>query len=95
MRTTLNLDFSKIASITRTGNGVIPATVQNIDTGEVILIAYVNQQALQASIDTRIATFWSTSRNGLWIKGKTSGEMFDVVEPKNCNRQNGTCFLPL
>ncbi|HYH02452.1 MAG TPA: phosphoribosyl-AMP cyclohydrolase, partial [Bacillota bacterium] len=73
--TTLQLDFAKIAKIAQKCPDVIPVAVQNADTQEVILVAYVNEQALQASIATRTAVFWSTSRNELWEKGKTSGEV--------------------
>ena len=66
------LDFNKLASIDPK-NQVLPCAVQNVDTNEVILVAYVNQQALDRAIETRAAVFWSTSRNELWEKGKTSG----------------------
>src|SRR5262249_17688511 len=60
---------------------------------EVILVAYVNQQALQVAIETRSAVFWSTSRNELWEKGKTSGETFDLLEVRvNCE-QNSLLYL--
>ena len=76
----LSLDYSKLAKIVEQGNLVIPVAVQNIDTQEVILIAYVNEEALQHSISSQTATFWSTSRNELWIKGATSGATFDLCE---------------
>ena len=78
--TRLQLDYTKIGKVAATGSDVVPVAVQNVDTGEVILIAYANEKALQASIDSRIATFWSTSRNELWVKGKTSGETFEVID---------------
>jgi phosphoribosyl-AMP cyclohydrolase len=90
--TCLQLDYTKLAKIAATGSNVVPVAVQNADTGEVILIAYANEKALQASIDTRLATFWSTSRNELWVKGKTSGEIFEVLEIYvNCE-QNSLVF---
>ena len=76
----LQLDFSKLSKVTASSPDVIPVAVQNIDTGEVILLAYVNEQALKSAIATRTAVFWSTSRNELWEKGKTSGEVFDLIE---------------
>lgn len=89
----LQLDFAKIAKITANCPDVIPVAVQNMDTKEVILIAYVNQKALELSLSTRTAIFWSTSRNKLWEKGKTSGESFDLVEAYvNCE-QNSLLFL--
>ena len=85
----LTLDFAKLDRTT----GVIPCAVQNADTREVILIAYVNEQALRRSIETRSAVFWSTSRNELWEKGKTSGETFDLLEVRvNCE-QNSLLYI--
>jgi phosphoribosyl-AMP cyclohydrolase len=90
---TLQLDFSKIAKIAAKCSDVIPVAVQNTDTKEVILIAYVNEQALQASLTSKTAVFWSTSRNELWEKGKTSGEVFDLLEVYvNCE-QNSLLYI--
>lgn len=72
----LMLDFGKIDSIT--DSGVIPVAVQNIHTKEVILIAYVNKQALDESIRTRKVVLWSTSRGKLWYKGAESGNTFTL-----------------
>ena len=84
----LTLDFTKLARVAEVP-GLLPCAVQNADTGEVILVAYVNQQALQASIESRSAVFWSTSRNELWEKGKTSGETFELLEVRvNCEQNS-------
>ncbi|HLF70668.1 MAG TPA: phosphoribosyl-AMP cyclohydrolase [Dehalococcoidia bacterium] len=84
----LALNYAKLASIPDAAS-VLPCAVQHADTGEVILVAYVNQQALDRSIETRSAVFWSTSRNELWEKGKTSGETFDLVEVRvNCEQNS-------
>ena len=84
----LTLDFDKLAKVARVP-GVLPCAVQNADTNEVILVAYVNQQALNRSLETRSAVFWSTSRDELWEKGKTSGETFDLVEVRvNCEQNS-------
>src|SRR3972149_33555 len=89
---TLQLDFSKLGKSVGTSPDIIPVAVQNIDTKEVILVAYVNEQALKTAIKTRSAVFWSTSRNELWEKGKTSGETFDLIEVYvNCE-QNSLLF---
>jgi phosphoribosyl-AMP cyclohydrolase len=61
----LQLDFSKIAKVAAACPDVIPVAVQNIETHEVILIAYVNELALKTSVETKTAVFWSTSRNEL------------------------------
>lgn len=76
--TTLTLDFTKLEQVAQVG-GVLPCAVQNVDSGEVILVAYVNELALRTSIEEGIAVFWSTSRNELWRKGATSGETFALL----------------
>jgi phosphoribosyl-AMP cyclohydrolase len=88
----LALDFDKLAKVAEIP-GVLPCAVQNGDTGDVILVAYVNEVALQRSIETRSAVFWSTSRNELWEKGKTSGETFELLEVRvNCE-QNSLLYV--
>jgi phosphoribosyl-AMP cyclohydrolase len=85
----LELDFSKLAKAAASSPDVIPVAVQNADTREVILVAYVNQQALNCAIKTRTAVFWSTSRNELWEKGKTSGETFELLNVYvNCEQNS-------
>ncbi len=83
----LRLDFSKIDRTA--GAHVLPCAVQDVVTDEVILVAYVNELALQRSVETRSAVFWSTSRNELWEKGATSGETFELVEVRvNCEQNS-------
>jgi phosphoribosyl-AMP cyclohydrolase len=87
----LALDFAKLSQ--RGGADVIPCAVQDVDTREVILIAYVNDTALKHAIATRSAVFWSTSRNELWEKGKTSGETYELIDVRvNCE-QNSLLYL--
>ena len=89
----LALDFNKLTKAISTCPGVIPVAVQHADTREIILIAYVNELALKKAIAERTAIFWSTSRNELWEKGKTSGETFELVEARvNCE-QNSLLYL--
>lgn len=93
----LSLDFAKIAkvaaNIKEEKDNVIPVAVQHADTKEVILIAYTNRQAMELTFKTRTLTLWSTSRNVLWEKGKTSGESFEVLEARvNCE-QNSLVYL--
>ncbi len=73
----LMLDFDKLGKIDPS-NRVIPVAVQNMDTKEVILIAYVNELALKESIKQRKVILWSTSRNKLWFKGAESGNTFTL-----------------
>jgi len=89
----LMLDFAKLAKATAAGGDILPVAVQNADTREVILVAHVNQQALEHAIRTRTATFWSTSRRELWIKGATSDETFELLEVRvNCE-QNSLVYI--
>ena len=84
----LTLDFTKLEQVAQVG-GVLPCAVQNADSGEVILVAYVNELALRTSIEEGIAVFWSTSRNELWRKGATSGETFALLEVLvNCEQNS-------
>ena len=73
----LMLDFDKLAKIAPE-NRVIPVAVQNMNTKEVILVAYVNEEALQESIKNKKVVLWSTSRNELWFKGLESGNTFTL-----------------
>ena len=85
----LKLDFEKIAKVARKSPTVIPVAVQHVDTGEVILVAYTNEIAFQKSMKERTLVLWSTSRNELWEKGKTSGETFEIVEALvNCEQNS-------
>jgi phosphoribosyl-AMP cyclohydrolase len=85
----LHLDFEKLNRVLAQSPGIIPVAVQNADTKEVILVAYTNKEAFEKSIHTRIATFWSTSRNELWIKGETSGNIFELEEVYvNCEQNS-------
>jgi len=87
--TTLALDFKKLEKIAATGCDVIPAVVQDVESGEVLLIGYVNELALEATFAEKKAVFWSTSRDELWIKGKTSGDYLELVEVRvNCEQNS-------
>ncbi len=66
-------DFNK-------GGGILPAIVQDDETGEVLMLAYMNRDAWLKTLETGRATFWSRSRNALWLKGETSGHVQLVRE---------------
>ncbi len=84
----LKVDFNKLAKVGACP-GVIPVAVQHADTNEVILLAYTNELAFRKSIETRTLVLWSTSRNELWEKGKTSGETFELLEAYvNCEQNS-------
>lgn len=58
--------------------GLIPAIVQDAQTGEVLMMAWMNREALQRTIETGKATYWSRSRQKFWVKGETSGHFQEV-----------------
>lgn len=66
-------DFEKMG-------GLIPAIVQEKETGEVLMMAYMNEESLRKTLETGLATYWSRSRSELWCKGETSGHYQHVEE---------------
>ena len=89
----LNLDWQKLEKAVAGSKGIIPVVVQEVDSREVILVAYINQQAFEESLKRKKLVLWSSSRNELWIKGATSGETFELVEAYvNCE-QNSLLFI--
>jgi len=64
-------DFTK-------GGGIVPVIAQDAKTKEVLMLAYMNREAWEATLKTGKATYWSRSRNSLWLKGETSGN-FQIV----------------
>ncbi len=62
-----------ILKLLKDPNTLIPVITQEASTGEVLMLAYMNTEALSISIKTGQATYWSRSRNELWVKGSTSG----------------------
>ena len=77
----------KLEKAVASSPGIVPVAIQNADTDEVILVAYTNELAFRKSLETRSLVLWSTSRNELWEKGKTSGETFELLEVRvNCEQ---------
>ncbi len=69
----INVDFEK-------NNGLVPVIVQEIDTNEVLMLAYMNEEALQKTMNTGFAHYFSRSRNKLWKKGESSGNTQEVKD---------------
>lgn len=69
----VDIDFKK-------GDGLVPVIVQDYETGEVLMLAYMNQNAWLKTLETGKATYWSRSRSELWVKGETSGHVQIVKE---------------
>jgi phosphoribosyl-AMP cyclohydrolase len=87
----LRLDFGRFHS--RNGTGVVPVAVQDAESGLVLLIAHSSEQALSETLRTNIATFWSLSRDELWVKGATSGNKLQIAEIRvNCE-QNSLLYI--
>jgi phosphoribosyl-AMP cyclohydrolase len=85
----LALDFTKLKKVADCGQDLVPAVAQDASTGEVLIVGYANQLALETTLKEEMATFWSTSRNELWIKGKTSGDYLQLVEVRvNCEQNS-------
>lgn len=74
------LDPSIAAQLTRNVAGLVPVVVQDATSGEVLMMAWANDEALAHTIETREATYWSRSRKELWVKGATSGHVQHVRE---------------
>ena len=62
--------------------GLIPAIVQDADSGEVLMMAWMNQAAMWQTLRTRKATFYSRSRDRMWVKGESSGHVLEVLEAR-------------
>lgn len=81
----VKLDFNKLG-------GLLPAVVQDYQTGEVLMLAFMNEEAWEATLSTGEATYYSRSRKELWIKGKTSGTM-QIVKEIRIDCDNDTVLL--
>ena len=67
------MDFSKL-------DGLIPAVIQDVDSAEVLMVGFMNEEALRLTKETGFATFFSRTRNKLWMKGETSGNKLAVKD---------------
>ena len=91
----LRIDFAKLRKVGAAGYDVIPVVLQDADTGEVLWIAYANEEALRETLRTGRAVLFSTSRGELWRKGETSGDVLELVDVRvNCE-QNSLLYLVL
>ncbi len=77
----MNIDFTK------NEDGLVPAIIQDADTKEVLMLGYMNQEAFDTTITTKLVTFFSRSKNRLWTKGEESGNSLDLVKiTLDCDR---------
>ena len=75
-----SLDPTISARLKRDQQGLVPAVVQQHDTGEVLMLGWMDDEALHRTLVTGRGTFWSRSRQEYWVKGETSGHRQQVVE---------------
>ena len=79
------------ASLTYDARGLIPAIAQDAATGEVLMMAWMNADAVARTLETGRVTYWSRSRQAFWIKGETSGHVQSLIELRvDCDRD---CLL--
>lgn len=91
--TALQLDFAKLAKIGARGQHVVPVVLQDADSKDVLFIGYANELALAETVKTKRAVLWSTSRDELWRKGETSGDVLELVDVRvNCE-QNSLLYV--
>ncbi len=69
----IEIDFKK-------GDGLIPVIIQDASTNEVLMLGYMNRESWEKTLETNKASFWSRSRQKLWVKGETSGNVQEVQE---------------
>ncbi len=73
--------------------GLLPVIVQDRQTKEILMLGYANRAAFEETVNTGLATFWSTSRQELWIKGKTSGDYLKIQEIRTDCDQDALVYL--
>ena len=81
------------ASLKYDANGLIPCIAQDHISGEVLMMAWMNAEALVRTLETRRVTYWSRSRGSFWVKGETSGHVQKLIDLRvDCD---GDCLLAL
>ena len=84
----MNVDFSK------SGEGLVPAIIQDAQTKNVLMLGYMNQEALDVTLETKKVTFYSRSKNRLWTKGEESGNYLQLVDIQNdCDKDTLLVFV--
>lgn len=76
----MNIDFNK-------GDGLVPVIIQNAKTLQVLMLGYMNEQAYQQTRETGLVTFYSRSKERIWVKGESSGNTLELVDVKlDCDK---------
>ena len=80
-----------VSSLKYNDAGLIPVVAQDAGDGQVLMMAWMNARAVEMTLETGQVTYWSRSRSEFWIKGATSGNVQELVEPRiDCDRD---CLL--
>ena len=74
------MDYPFIETLKFDDKGLIPAVVVDYETGEVLMVAYMNKDSLKDTMEKKLASFWSRSRQKYWVKGESSGHTQEVKE---------------
>lgn len=78
----IDIDFGK-------GNGLVPAVIQDYKSGDILMLGFMNQDALQKTLESKMVYFWSRSRQKLWMKGEESGNKLKVrAVYKDCDNDS-------
>ncbi len=85
----LQLDFDKVAKIGRAGHQVVPVVLQDADSEAVLFVGYANEEAFRETLARGSAVLYSTSREEIWHKGATSGDVLELVDVAvNCEQNS-------
>ena len=83
----MNIDFNK-------GDGLVPVIIQNAQTMQVLMLGYMNKEAFDQTIETKKVTFYSRSKQRLWMKGESSGNTLSVIDIKmDCDNDSILIFV--
>ncbi|MCY3557826.1 MAG: phosphoribosyl-AMP cyclohydrolase [Chloroflexi bacterium] len=86
MTTSSDSAKSQLPELKYDANGLIPAIVQDDETNDILMLGYMNARSLELTLEKRLVTFWSRSRQEYWTKGETSGNVLELVDiRKDCD----------
>lgn len=85
------MDYAFLDEVKFDQNGLVPCIAQDAETGEILMVAYMNKDSLKDSIDKKLASYWSRSRQKYWVKGESSGNTQEIQEMRfDCDKD---CIL--
>ncbi len=85
------MQFDFLDTLKYDANGLIPCIAQDYETGEVLMVAYMNKDSLRDTLEKKLCSYWSRSRQKYWVKGESSGHTQEVKEVRfDCDKD---CIL--